>query len=166
MSDEDVNKHHHLDSLNAEYDCYIRELHRRLQFAKEERKQSEREVKSLQHRVTLLLNQEKLTNQRFEKIRLKLSNIHENTQFTNKMVRLNRDDKNRDSLILKQTNNFRRESQKSSRSTLHISNYSIVFKVLISFRAIMKMKIKRRIIGSKKRKSLYIKFNSLGRKKE
>jgi hypothetical protein len=68
-------------SLNEEFDGIIHELHRRLQFAKEERKKTQNEAKILQHRVNLLQNQEKLAQQRFEKTKNKFEQILEKRKF-------------------------------------------------------------------------------------
>ncbi len=70
-----------LNSLHAEYDYYISQLHRKYQLAKEERKRSEMEAKVLKHRVGLLHSQEKTAVQKFERTRNRLGQIIENRKF-------------------------------------------------------------------------------------
>ncbi len=70
-----------LRTLNEEFNGIIQELHRRLQFAKGERKKTQNEAKILQHRVNLLQNQEKKALQRFEKTRNKFAQISEKRKF-------------------------------------------------------------------------------------
>lgn len=67
--DVDINR------INAEYEQCIQELLRRVQIAKEDRKKSEQNLKTLQHRVVLLQKQEKLAKQQFENTKQKLESI-------------------------------------------------------------------------------------------
>jgi hypothetical protein len=45
-----------------EYDIYIQELMRRLQIVKDERKEAQGRIKTVEHRLMLLQNQEKLVH--------------------------------------------------------------------------------------------------------
>ncbi len=79
-----------LYSIHEEFDELIHELHRKLQYAKEERKKSQAEAKTLQHRVMLLHNQEKLAQQRFERTKHKLDKIIDNRKFFNQSSKVSK----------------------------------------------------------------------------
>lgn len=55
----------------------------KIQLAKEERKKSESDLVSLQHRIYLLRNQEKIIKQKFERTKSKLEQIIDNRKFIN-----------------------------------------------------------------------------------
>ena len=61
--------------LNEEYDAYIQELKKQIQYAREERKNSELMVKNMEHRITLLQNQEKYVNLQFQNAKQKIEQI-------------------------------------------------------------------------------------------
>ena len=61
--------------LNEEYDAYIQELKKQIQFAREERKNSELMVKNMVHRITLLQNQEKYVILQFQNAKQKIEQI-------------------------------------------------------------------------------------------
>ena len=61
--------------LNEEYDAYIQELKKQIQFTREERKNSELMVKNMEHRITLLQNQEKYVNLQFQNAKQKIEQI-------------------------------------------------------------------------------------------
>lgn len=61
--------------LNEEYDAYIQELKKQIQFAREERKNSELMVKNMEHRITLLQNQEKYVILQFQNAKQKIEQI-------------------------------------------------------------------------------------------
>ena len=61
--------------LNEEYDAYIQELKKQIQFTREERKNSELMVKNMEHRITLLQNQEKYVILQFQNAKQKIEQI-------------------------------------------------------------------------------------------
>ena len=61
--------------LNEEYDAYIQQLKKQIQYAREERKNSELLVKNMEHRITLLQNQEKYVNLQFQNAKQKIEQI-------------------------------------------------------------------------------------------
>ena len=61
--------------LNEEYDAYIQQLKKQIQYAREERKNSELMVKNMEHRITLLQNQEKYVNLQFQNAKQKIEQI-------------------------------------------------------------------------------------------
>ena len=61
--------------LNEEYDAYIQELKKQIQFVREERKNSELMVKTIEHRITLLQNQEKYVILQFQNAKQKIEQI-------------------------------------------------------------------------------------------
>jgi len=64
-----------LDSLNQEFDNYISNLKKQLQIAKNERKQSDKNIVTIKHRIDLLQNQEKYVILQFQNTKDKIEKI-------------------------------------------------------------------------------------------
>jgi hypothetical protein len=106
-------------SLKEEYENYLKELHRKLQIAKEERKRSEMEATVLQHRVMLLLNQEKLAIRKFETTRNKLDDLCNKRKIISEnhnYAKLHKYKRDKEIQINKENTRIRRESLKSAKS--------------------------------------------------
>ncbi len=112
------------ENLNLDYENQIQELHRRLQIAKEERKKSQSEAKILEQRVTLLLNQEKIALRKYESTKNKLDDICNKRKFiadNHSNFKMHRENINKNTQIIKEKIQQRRESLKSA---TNISNKS------------------------------------------
>ncbi len=113
------------ECLNQEYENYIQELHRKLQIAREERKRSEMETKVLEHRVGLLLNQEKLAKRKFESTKSKLEDLTQKKKIiyeNQNLLKFYRDSRDKETQMLKEKNRQRRETLKSAKSSNHTTN--------------------------------------------
>ena len=100
--------------LNEEYDAYIQELKKQIQYAREERKNSELMVKNMEHRITLLQNQEKYVTLQFQNAKQKIEQILIN--------RIKAEDELRKSMLKRKAKNSMNNSYYSNKNRKNIEN--------------------------------------------
>jgi hypothetical protein len=100
--------------LNEEYDAYIQQLKKQIQYAREERKNSELLVKNMEHRITLLQNQEKYVTLQFQNAKQKIEQILIN--------RSKAEDELRKSMLKRKAKNSMNNSYYSNKNRKNIEN--------------------------------------------
>ena len=100
--------------LNEEYDAYIQQLKKQIQYAREERKNSELMVKNMEHRITLLQNQEKYVTLQFQNAKQKIEQILIN--------RSKAEDELRKSMLKRKAKNSMNNSYYSNKNRKNIEN--------------------------------------------
>jgi hypothetical protein len=132
-------------TLKEEYENYLQDLHRKLQIAKEERKRSEMEATVLQHRVMLLLNQEKLAIRKFETTKNKLEDLYNKRRIISEnqnYAKLHKSNRDKEIQNNKENTRIRRESLKSAKSlsstnrNISCVNFSLLSRVILDRRKI------------------------------
>lgn len=110
--------------LQMEFENQIQELHRKLQIAREERKRSEMDAKFLEHRVMLLLNQEKLARRKYENTKNKLEDLYLKRRLISEnhsMKKLHKENIDKENQTIKDKIKLKRENFKSVRSSSQVS---------------------------------------------
>ena len=103
-----------ITKLNEEYDAYIQQLKKQIQYAREERKNSELLVKNMEHRITLLQNQEKYVTLQFQNAKQKIEQILIN--------RSKAEDELRKSMLKRKAKNSMNNSYYSNKNRKNIEN--------------------------------------------